>query len=188
MFSKYQNPNIMKKMLPQKKILAEYMRSLINECIDAIDFLSNLMSDNLPASENKLVKNPNSIGPDYGYSKQIFRNLIVKIADKIDKIFDTFIFFFTRFMDVFFLRRFLDKTYITHAITYTGAYHSCIYIDILAKEFGFKITHAAYSKYHDLDTLNAEVKKTDVENMGFIFYQPVRNQCSDLDGFPENFS
>ena len=89
---------------------------------------------------------------------------------------------------MFFLRRFLDKKYITNAITYTGAFHFNVYIDILAKDFGFKITHAAYSKYPNLDELNRQVLKTDFGELGFIFNQPIRTQCSNLEDFPKNFS
>ena len=90
-------------------------------------------------------------------------------------------------MDVFFLRRFLDKEYITNAASYTGAYHSWTYIDILVKDFEFKITHAAYSKYNDLDELNAFVKKANMKEISGVFLEPIRNQCSDLEGFPKEF-
>lgn len=91
-------------------------------------------------------------------------------------------------MDIYFLRRFLDKDYITNAITYTGSAHSNTYINILVKDFGFKITHASYSKIPDIDELNNIVKRTINSNdLGEYLYPPIQSQCSDVTHFPENF-
>ena len=141
------------------------------------------------ASRNKLVDNPESTNrAGYGHDIRIIRTTIIKLANQLYTIYDHYSDYFTKFMDMFFLRRFLDKKYITNAITYTGAYHSNVYIDILAKDFGFKITHTAYAKYQDLAELNRQVLKTNFGKLGFIFSPPIRTQCSNLENFPKNFS
>lgn len=91
-------------------------------------------------------------------------------------------------VDAYFLRRFLDKDYITNAISYTGANHSTRYIYILCKYFGFKITHASYSKY-DISELNEKVANTNFGEKFFaLFYPPELYQCSDISDFPDKFN
>lgn len=82
----------------------------------------------------------------------------------------------------------MDKDYITNAITYTGSYHSNVYIGILSRDFGFKITHVSYSKISDLGDLNKKIIKMDAGEMAELLYPPIKSQCSDLTKFPENFS
>ena len=97
-----------------------------------------------------------------------------------------------RIVDIYMLRRFLDKSYITNAISYTGAAHSANYVEILMRDFGFKITHAAYSSMGttDMQALNAEIKRRldAKESIYNLFVALPLQQCSDLTSFPENFN
>ena len=187
MFNKYQNKNVQKIMHQQLDIVKHDLKQLINGCSTTIDMIAEIKNMNL-ASRNKLVDNPESTNrAGYGHDIRIIRTTIIKLANQLYTIYDHYSDYFTKFMDMFFLRRFLDKKYITNAITYTGAYHSNVYIDILAKDFGFKITHTAYAKYQDLAELNRQVLKTNFGKLGFIFSPPIRTQCSNLENFPKNF-
>lgn len=91
------------------------------------------------------------------------------------------------FVDLYFLRRFLDKDYITHAQVYCGALHSQNYVFALVKNFGFKITHASYSKI-PIDKLNKFILDNEYEpEFAQYLFPPILIQCSDVTNFPENF-
>nr|URM62503.1 hypothetical protein [Mimivirus sp.] len=100
-----------------------------------------------------------------------------------------FVMFFARLMDIYFLRRFLDKKYITNAIVYTGMFHSTTYIQILIKNFDFKITHVSYSSINNMKELNNRIKTTNLgeKEINEIFLQKMYTQCSDMTNFPDMF-
>lgn len=87
--------------------------------------------------------------------------------------------------DLYFIRRFLDKPYITNGAIYGGFGHATNYLTLLVKDFGFRITHVAYSKV-DINELNTIAKKSTKELVDVI-YPPKPIQCSDIQGFPEAF-
>lgn len=109
-------------------------------------------------------------------------NILHDITTLVGKICHEGLYIGVLLVDLYFLRRFLDKDYITNGIIYTGASHSLNYIDILTKEFGFKITHASYSKY-PMNKINDKLN----ENLRTLFWPPVFDQCSDMSSFPELF-
>jgi hypothetical protein len=91
------------------------------------------------------------------------------------------------------LRRFLDKNYITNGIVYAGAAHIATFVSILVKEFNFKITHVAKSKFDNIEQLEKEIINSggNFENVSRIMeLLDVFNskQCSDISTFPKNFS
>lgn len=91
-------------------------------------------------------------------------------------------------MDLYLLRRTLDKKYVKTAIVYTGAMHSANYINILANNFDFKVTHAHYSKF-DIPEINKKIRsnKTIFETED-LFFPPKFYQCVDVSKFPPNFT
>ncbi len=187
-FTKYNHDNVKKQIQKKLSVLEKNLVDLLSDS----DFLINeftSISDTVKNSINKLTKTSGPI-QDYGYglSLQTQLKMIFFICDNLANLMDKYVYFFTMFMDVYFLRRFLDKDYITNAITYTGSYHSCVYINFLSKEFGFKITHVSYSKIPNINDLNKKILKSDISEMGEIFYPELISQCSDLSNFPADFS
>lgn len=138
---------------------------------------------------NKLIRDDNTIYLfSYGLSIYTIRNMIVDIINRVETLVDDkFVEYFARFIDIYFLRRFLDKDYITNAITYTGALHSNTYIHVLINMFNFKITHASYSKYNDLNRLNSEIKNKSLMEIQELIMPQTLEQCSDMSHFPRNF-
>lgn len=186
-FMKYSNKNIQRKLWKQIPVLNKYLHELVSES----DNLLKLIIDNI----NYDVENHNKLNfygdavvkYNYGIPSIIMDNMIIEMKHKAELLYDKFVFFFTRFMDVYFLRRFLDKNYITNAITYTGAYHSTVYIELLSKEFGFKISHFHFANETNINKLNQLIHKTNAEEMGALFYPSISSQCSDLTYFPKDF-
>jgi hypothetical protein len=95
-------------------------------------------------------------------------------------------------MDIYILRRLLDKNYISTGILYCGMAHSANMINILVKDFNFKITHS--SKNIDIDKINKDIKtknyKFEKELIGLLIDFDMSKkdiQCSDLSKFPKNF-
>lgn len=92
------------------------------------------------------------------------------------------------YMDVFFLRRFLDKDYITNVVAYTGTGHSANFIEILVQSFDFKITNMAITNDLDIFDITKQIKEAKHrEEIMYMLYPKILNQCSDLTTFPENF-
>lgn len=186
-FVNYNNPNIQKKIGKQQFILKKYLHDLVKDCDQLIVTLNDTI-DYYLKNHNKLnFYEDYVVKHNYGIPTITLDNIMIEIKHKIELLYDKFIFFFTRFMDVYFLRRFLDKEYITHAITYTGSYHSTVYIELLSKEFGFKITHFYYASEPKISKLNQLIQNTTAEEMGALFYPTFQSQCSDLTHFPEKF-
>lgn len=186
-FTKYNHNSIKEKLLNQLDVIETYFMDLLSNCEYLTkEFLS--IFEILHADSTKLRRDT-GIFEEYLYG--LPHNMILKyiffINDNLDILSNKASFFFTRFMDVYFLRRFLDKDYITNAITYTGSYHSAVYIEILSHDFNFKITHFSYAKIPELKKLNAEIKKRDAIALEEIFYPSTISQCSNLTNFPEDF-
>jgi hypothetical protein len=109
--------------------------------------------------------------------------LIFQIADVSNIILGNY----TRITDIYSLRRFLDKKYITNTISYTGGNHSINMIEILTKKFGFKITNAFFNRYENIDKLNNKIHDLSNVEIKYILSPDYLQQCSSLEGFPDNF-
>ncbi|AQN68658.1 hypothetical protein [Saudi moumouvirus] len=186
-FNMYQNQNIRSKMLNQRDILVEYLNSLLIDCNNLTRNYNKIIGT-IQASTGKLIKRDILNYYEYDLPIEIIREMITNTYNDISRLKDKAGKIFTRFMDLFFLRRFLDKNYITNAIAYTGAYHSLNYIEILLKDFGFKITHASYSRISDINELNSVILNRLPGSLGELFYPDISIQCSDLTNFPDKFS
>ena len=172
------------------ELLADTNKNFINllELIDAAIQLFRKYGDVAKVKADQLYRderNPYLYG--YGLSSYTVRHVTTDITDTAHEILDKCIDYFTGIMDVYFLRRFLDKEYITNAIVYTGAAHSTVYINMLVKHFGFKITHVSYSKITDLKKLMKEVKEKPPKETEDLFNPPRFKQCSDITHFPKDF-
>lgn len=189
LYNDYQNKDVKQFMTNQINVIGEKILQLINECDKRIEDCIRTRNM-IEYKANKLNKDVEAIpGLKYGYSisSKYFYNMLTHLVNSHIELSDMSMIIFTRFMDIYFLRRFLDKEYITNAITYTGSYHSNVYIELLVKHFDFKITHVAYSQIPQLDKLNEKVKTSDLDDLARIFYPPIRSQCSDITHFPDNF-
>ena len=199
--NKTSSPKIIKHRSRNVDITAlEYLANKIKSLYkyDDIKVIMNKLLDKNLANFNSVIKNiDNTIKRFDQYADIIIKNdpsshtirkMIRDIVNTVETIvYDQFVEYFARFTDIYFLRRFLDKDYITNAITYTGARHSNTYIDTLVKSFGFKITHAAYSKIADMDKLTNKIKKTSLTEIQELMLPPDIQQCSDMTNFPANF-
>ncbi|QGR54292.1 hypothetical protein [Moumouvirus maliensis] len=185
-FNTYQNQNVRSKMLNQRDILVDYLNSLLTDCNNLTRNYNKIL-DTYQSSIGKIIKRDILNYYEYGLPTETTREMITTIYNDISRLKDKSGKIFTRFMDLFFLRRFLDKKYITNAVTYTGAYHSLNYIEILLKDFGFKITHKSYSSISDVNELNDAILKRLPGSLGELFYPEVSIQCSDLTNFPDKF-
>lgn len=91
--------------------------------------------------------------------------------------------------DCYLLRRVLDKDYVTNAITYTGGSHTINYINSLAGDFGFTVTHISATPAKSVAELNSTMKerlsKGDI--ITDLFVPIPYAQCSDLTTFPPKF-
>ncbi len=162
------------------KLLVKNIDDTIAEFTGYLDLLKNgnqLMRDN---NTSRLY----SYGPAYS----TILKMIYNINDKIDKIqYEQYMTFFASFTDIYFLRRFLDKDYITNAIVYTGAFHSNTYVDVLVKNFDFRVTHIANSDVKNMAKLTAEIKKRQFMEVQELILPKYLEQCSDMNGFPKEF-
>ena len=175
-----------------KKILNRYIDKIRQGFISSIDEMTNIVNKfndygNLAYTHtNRLTRDENG-RYDYGLPRSAVQKIIIDMiklfSDIYMKIFDDFM----MLMDIYFLRRFLDKDYVTNAIVYTGGWHSRNYIDILVKEFDFRITHVSYAKIDDMEKLTEEIKKVPFNEIEGLLYPPVMHQCSDMTHFPEDF-
>jgi len=176
-----------------KNKLEKQINNIQQNMIELIDISENLITkytnlrDTLTATNNKLIHDNNSLHKyEYGMGSKSIHLMISYIYVSVGDLFGKFVNFYTLFMDIYFLRRFLDKDYITNTITYTGSYHSLVYVHILVNDFGFRVTHAAYSKI-PIEELNSEINKRDIFDLAELLYPPTRSQCSDVTHFPKNF-
>ncbi|AAV50966.1 hypothetical protein [Acanthamoeba castellanii mimivirus] len=183
---KYQDVKKIMNMLLQQSI--DNFKSTIKNIDESIKIFTNYAKQ-ISESTDKLVRDPNtSYVYVYGLSPYTIRNMIVDIANRVDKIMDEqLIEFFARFTDIFFLRRFLDKDYITNGIIYTGALHSNTYINVLVKYFDFKVTHFSYSKISNPQLLTSEIKKRSLMEIQELILPNSFGQCSDMNSFPKEF-
>lgn len=188
LFTSYKHINIREKQLIQINILEKSMTELINDCDKIIKEFTKI-GKTISQTNGKLVRDEtSSLKYGYGLSIITIRNMLTFIINTVQQFIDRFLTFFTLFMDIYFLRRFLDKDYITNAITYTGSYHSCVYIYTLVKDYNFHITHVAYPKNANIKNINQKVKNAK-EKYGLeeFLYPPTPIQCSDITHFPDNF-
>jgi len=183
-----------------QKILVSYLTTELNKITKIIAYLNKLYDtfeklNNEYVSKYHHIKNPKfyidnqyDYGDPYYISElnkiETYEKPLLEIASKISNLIKGGI----MYMDIFFLRRFLDKDYITNTIAYTGGGHSANYISILIQKFGFKITHMATSNNLSVSELNNKIKKAKhIEEVEYLIFPKVLQQCSDLTNFPENF-
>ncbi|XWV26915.1 hypothetical protein QJ857_gp0135 [Tupanvirus soda lake] len=186
-FARINNDDVKNKLSKQLDVLENYLADLISDCEYLVNEFKAII-DVLRTDTNELRKSEGVIKEFlYGLPSNLILKFIFFIRENISNLSNKSTFAFTRFMDVYFLRRFLDKDYITNAIVYTGSHHSNVYIEILSRDFGFKVTHFSYSKITDPNKLNKQIKKLEATELGEIFYPSTRTQCSDLTHFPSNF-
>lgn len=190
MFHKYNHKNVQKKLLEYVDIINSNTTSIIKDCDEMINFCKThlkILSEVPQFVKHRVKFFDNHYEYNYGLSMYEIRDTLNRLHEREENLYNKFISYFVEFMDVFFLRRFLDKDYVTNAIVYTGQYHSQVYIKVLVKDFGFKITHASYSSITDLKKLNEEIVKKDAFEISEFFVPPIQSQCSDVTNFPENF-
>lgn len=123
---------------------------------------------------------------DYKMPKEIYMEielLIFQIVDISNNILKNY----SLITDIYSLRRFLDKKYITNTISYTGGDHSINMIEILIKNFGFKITHAFFNRYGNIDELNNRIQDSSNVEIKYMLRPDYLQQCSNMEGFPDNF-
>ncbi|AGF84937.1 hypothetical protein QJ854_gp845 [Moumouvirus goulette] len=186
MFNSYENKNVKDKMSKQINILVDYLQQIISSC-ENINNNYNKIILLVKKTNGKLVRQEIIGDYNYGLSPEKIKHILTNIHDDIYKLYMQLLMYFTRFMDVYFLRRFLDKNYITNTIVYTGAYHSMVYVEILSRDFGFKITHVSYPKNIDVNEINNKIKNLNANELSKIFYPDELLQCSDITHFPNNF-
>ena len=184
-FGIYQHDNVRKKLEKWKNIIGKDIKELSTNAENIIkDFIE--IGNTVDYNENRLTSDTRLGRNQYGYGISPFTmhdmlehmfKVLIDLNSKYAEI-------FVLLVDIYFLRRFLDKDYVTNAISYTGAAHSCFYINTLVKDFGFKITHVSYSKNKDINSI---VQKIDYEEVAGEFFPPIFSQCSDMSSFPKNF-
>lgn len=190
--------NKMRKMYKHDDV-KKIMNMLMDDSIKNFKLTIKLIDDNITKFQDysdRINKNADKLIRDentnylfhYGLSRYTIRNMVVDIFNSVGKLVDEYIIeFFARFVDVYFLRRFLDKDYITNTVVYTGIAHSTTYAHVLVKYFGFKVTHASYSKTKNMDKLTSEIKNKSLMEVQEFIYPTYLIQCSDMTKFPRNF-
>lgn len=186
-FYSYTNDDVRKKLTQQMEIIADYLEALISDCNNMVTSFTKI-GDIVFATQDKLIRDDAYVSKfNYGLSSLVINDMVSHIWRNIIIHFDKLSNCFSKFTDVYFLRRFLDKKYITNGIVYTGSYHSWNYIEILAKQFDFKITHFAYSSIPNIGELNRKIREMDYTMFGEIFFPPIISQCSEMTHFPAKF-
>lgn len=185
--NKYHHDNV-KTVLIQELMEIVDLANQLDEYISSTIFDIKKYRRELDTSEGVLSYDPGSI-PVYQYetSSRNLLNIIKRIFDNVDHIDNHTSILFVYLTDVYLLRRLLDKDYVTNAVVYTGATHSCNYVSKLVKHFDFKITHASYSKFHDMKKLNHEIKNTSWTALSDLLWPKTFLQCADISRFPKHF-
>lgn len=185
-FEKYKHKNIRDKLEKMLETIKNDLTDSIKE-FDSMLGIVNTIKTTIVDTTNRLIYTINETY-EYGPDPTFIRNMLLYLINSMSKLKYHHVTTFINFMDAYFLRRFLDKDYITNAITYTGASHTTTYVMVLAKDFGFKITHVAYASINNIDELNSVILKSDVIDLKKIFFPPNLSQCSDISHFPKMFS
>ena len=200
----YYLDKIMKKY-NNNTIIEKINKTYIKDIIEKIDiYIKNLTEiytmfktiEREKSQENKLnykkkikwtdVKDMPNIVSGFYSNNDLPKEILNKISDLYYTIYTQKTEIFLKITDLFFLRRFLDKDYVNLAISYTGAAHSCNYINVLVELFDFKITHFSHSDEPNLKKLN-NIAKTDFYKLNYILEPEYLIQCSDISGFPKDF-
>ncbi|QTF49064.1 hypothetical protein qu_169 [Acanthamoeba polyphaga mimivirus] len=182
-YTKYNDNTVKSKLINRLEYFKNGIRNLNTEVNNIIVDINNIMTE-MTSSSGKLVQYNEKWYYGMPYEKEIM--YIADLYNKLRNLNGDSVSYIARLIDIYFLRRFLDKDYITNAILYSGANHSLTDIDILVKDFDFKITHVAYSKY-PINQITNSVKKAE---FGMVNIQPLfdnNEQCSDVTHFPDNF-
>lgn len=189
----YKNKNIKSKINSlvngQFKEYFTELFNIITELLNYLDKKKNIFEiPNNTLRKNKTdIKNINYIYEYYNDNYDI-NNTIYTIQNYLEKIHDLDLLLYAYLIDLYLIRRILDKQYITNSIIYTGSWHSLNYIQILVKNFNFKITNYSYSSIKDLDKLNNKIKLSkNYLNLTEFLYPPELIQCSDIKSFPNDF-
>lgn len=174
---------IFSKLLEQYVVKVEVLEKMIKEEADKL----TKMRDPSKLIFDKLVKDY-----VYGYTFIETRKLFTAIQELVYLFYDAQMVFNVLMMDYYFVRRFLDKDYVVNAIHYSGSYHSVNTLDILVNSFGFKITHASFSR-SPINKVNKMIKesKLDMDLLNKVAFELLKDdvdQCSSLKDFPPNFT
>jgi hypothetical protein len=189
-FTKYNHEPIRKKLVKHIDLIDKNLEALINDSEELAAIMVNIdktLRENPPYKLTKNVVFDNVETYDHGVNFNVVLHMLYTMYQKASLLDIKALYFFMTWMDIYFLRRFLDKDYITNAIVYTGGWHSELYVSTLVKDFGFKVTHASYSKISDMEKLNDEIMNRKPLELSELFFPVIENQCSDLTDFPENF-
>lgn len=188
MKNSYKYPIVKKSMNKLINLSVKNFSKTIKNIDESSDrFLSYI--NNISDNDSRLIVDENSSYKyHYGLTLYTIRNYITDINNTVDFIVtEQFVEFFARLTDIYFLRRFLDKDYITNAIVYAGAYHINTYINVLAKDFDFNVTHVSYSSARNIKQLNKEIRTRPLVDLSELFSPVIFEQCSDMTEFPEEF-
>ncbi len=167
----------------------------IQKSIDIIDNTLKLIKGAMNTKTNKMLDEPIDIDGHKYMSWDIDTRKHDLSIDKIRLcIEDVDVYvtvLYSRLMDVYYMRRFIDKDYITSVVSYTGANHANMYLYLLVKYFGFKITNASHIENMTNEELERHIKKVDnikdMYKIEKVVYPKVFIQCSNIKGFPDNF-
>lgn len=188
---KYQHPENKKTIL---LYLTEYIKPRFDKIFEIYDKLFKLLDvmKTFDLDPTTLKINDKASSHTYGIITGAVDSSFYEFDKLIRSLDVESLYLFSRYVDAFFLRRFLDKDYVDTAITYTGISHSTVYVQMLVRNLGFKITHISTnpigSGSGDINKLNLAVQNTktlfDAET---LMYPTKLLQCSSLDNFPPNF-
>jgi hypothetical protein len=185
-FKKYANNEIKNKIINSELIDLIFKNisktiKYINLCLKKIEKLKLLVTvDQFAFNKKTLI---------YDYGKDTFKisKIFCKIKNKYYLVNEYQKNTFTFLTDLYLLRRILDKDFITNGIVYTGMAHTSHYVYILIKEFGFKLTHADYTKMSINETNDIVKKINDINEIDPYIYKPFFKQCTDMSNFPDKF-
>jgi hypothetical protein len=184
-----------------KTVINNYINTTLKEAFDIffnranniIEYFKNIIPAIAAAGKLKFPKEKDKLtNIDYliqvhSSSGKLFMDIICNTYDEIYDMNEYGTSLFAQVVDMFFLRRFLNKDYITNAAIYTGGAHSIMYIYMLVKYFGFKITHASYA-LESIDKINGIIKNLKQPyHVAEYLWNPESTQCSDVSKFPPLF-
>ncbi len=148
------------------------------------------MKQDIITGQNKISETYESVEAYYGIERRLaIGNFIHDMNNKFAIIDEANMSTYVLTMDIYFIKRFLDKDYINRGLVYTGQYHSINYLYYLIKHFDFNITHCN-NLPESTETINKKIKKASSMEEVYEILMTTRFhvQCSDMKGFPKNFT
>lgn len=156
--------------------------SMIDDFTKALQHYQPILDDKAPTFTRD---NGIYTGISLAERLEIFTDIQLRLVDLQDQA----LFPVVGITDCYLLRRLLDKDYVTNAITYTGGIHTINYINVLAGDFGFKVTNVSFTRASSISELNSTIKARLAKGVSItdLFIGDRLNQCSDLTDFPKRF-